>query len=180
MTRPIFFDTDCISSFLWVRQETLLFNLYPGRIVLPQEVFLELSNPSIPHIKNKVALLCSGGDISTRQILMNSEAYHLYHEMAISPPKGVTVIGKGEAAALALAKVEGGIVASNNLKDIRRFIQKYQLDYINTGVILKSAFQAGLIDQDTGDEIWSNMLLKRRILPSNSFSEYLKMESNSI
>ncbi len=36
MTRTLFFDTDCISSFLWTEEEHLLLKLYPGRIVLPE------------------------------------------------------------------------------------------------------------------------------------------------
>jgi hypothetical protein len=36
MTSDLFFDTDCLSSFLWVKNENILLQLYPGRIVLPQ------------------------------------------------------------------------------------------------------------------------------------------------
>ena len=43
----LFFDTDCISAFLWVNEEFLLSQLYPTKIVIPQEVYKELSNPSI-------------------------------------------------------------------------------------------------------------------------------------
>ena len=175
MTEELFFDSDCISAFLWVRQENILLNLYPGRIILPQEVFIELSNPVIPHIKNRIAALCSSKDISTKKIFVGTREYDLYHELAISPPKGEMVIGKGEAAALALAKVHNGIVASNNLRDIRKYINKYKLKHITTGDILKTALRAGLIDVTTGDQIWSGMLLKRRLLPAASFSDYLGM-----
>lgn len=174
MTELLFFDTDCFSAFLWVKQEHILLNLYPGRIVLPQEVFLELSNPSIPHLQSKVAALRSSGAITTQPILVNTEEYQLYHQIAVSPPKGRTIIGKGEAAALALAKVYGGIIASNNLKDISRYIERYQLKYLTTGGILVSALNAGLINEATGDQIWSKMLSKRRFLPTTSFFDYLK------
>jgi predicted nucleic acid-binding protein len=175
MIKQLFFDTDCFSSFLWVKQENILLSLYHGRIVLPQEVYIELSNPSIPHIKSKVADLCANADITTQQILINTEEYNLFHEMALSRLKGEMIIGKGEAAALALAKVYHGIIASNNLKDIGKYIKKYELDHITTGEILISALNAGLIDEKTGNQIWSNMLLKRRLLPTSSFSDYLKM-----
>lgn len=46
MTKQLFFDTDCLSSFLWVHREDILLRLYPGKIVLPQQVFNELSNNS--------------------------------------------------------------------------------------------------------------------------------------
>ena len=54
MTDKLFFDTDCISSFLWVKEENLLLKLYPGAVVLPKQVYDELSNPSIPHIRRKI------------------------------------------------------------------------------------------------------------------------------
>lgn len=66
MIEKLFFDTDCISSFLWVKEENILFKLYSGRIILPKQVLNELSNPSIPHINRIVNQLCSNGDIFTK------------------------------------------------------------------------------------------------------------------
>ncbi len=57
MTEPLFFDTDCLSAFLWVNNQSLLVQLYPNRIVIPQEVYAELSNPCIPHLKSRVESL---------------------------------------------------------------------------------------------------------------------------
>ena len=42
-TNKIFFDTDCLSAFLWVNNESLLPILYPGKIVIPEQVYVELS-----------------------------------------------------------------------------------------------------------------------------------------
>lgn len=175
MTERLYFDTDCVSSFLWVKQEDILINMYRDRIVLPQEVLVELSNPSIPHIKNRITALLAQGDISIQSMLINSEEYNFFHAMALAHSGGEIVIGKGEAAAIALAKVYGGIVASNNLKDVRKYIEKYQLKHITTGDILLSAMDNGLMDESMGNRIWGNMLLKRRILPADSFSDYLKI-----
>ena len=77
MTDKLFFDTDCISAFLWVKEENILFKLYPNRVVLPKQVFDELSNPSIPHIKRKVNELCLKGEVSTKEILINTDEYKL-------------------------------------------------------------------------------------------------------
>ena len=51
MTDKYFFDTDCLSAFLWVRNENILIKLYGGKIVLPEQVYSELSHPRIPHLK---------------------------------------------------------------------------------------------------------------------------------
>jgi predicted nucleic acid-binding protein len=157
-----------------VKEENLLLKLYPNRIILPKQVYDELFNPSIPHIKNKVNELCSNGDIATIEILTNTEEFKLYYELAIAPPKGNKIIGKGEAAAIALAKIHNGIIASNNLKDISKYVKKYNLEHVTTGDILETALNKGYIDETTGNQIWINMIAKRRILPTSTFTEYLK------
>ena len=54
MTSKLFFDADCLSAFLWVSREDILFELYPEKIVLPKQVYDELCHPSIPHFKWKM------------------------------------------------------------------------------------------------------------------------------
>jgi len=63
MTKKLFFDTDCISAFLWVREENILLKLYPDNIILPKPVYNALNNPSIPHIGCRINQLCSSGHI---------------------------------------------------------------------------------------------------------------------
>ncbi|HZX46429.1 MAG TPA: hypothetical protein VFF83_04085 [Clostridia bacterium] len=174
MINKLFFDNDCISSFLWVNEEHILFKLYPGRIVLPSQVYYELCNPSIRHLKHRIDQLCLSGELSIKEILLNTEEYRLYHGLAIAPLVGVKRIGKGEAAAIALAKTYNGILASNNLKDISRYVKKYKLKHVTTGKILVAALQASYIDETTGNQIWHNMIARKRILPTKSFTDYLK------
>ena len=173
MTDKLFFDTDCISSFLWVNEENILFKLYSNKIILPKQVFIELSNPCVPHIGRRVKELCSNGDISTMEILTNTEEYELYHKLAILPSKGERRIGKGEAATVALAKTYNGIIASNNLKDIYKYIEKYNLEHVDTGKILIAALDNKYIDEATGNRIWTDMIARKRMLPATTFTEYL-------
>ncbi|MDD4570289.1 MAG: hypothetical protein PHE70_09215, partial [Tepidanaerobacteraceae bacterium] len=109
-----------------------------------------------------------------KEIMINKEEYNLYYELAVASPKGEKIIGKGEAAAIALAKTYDGIMASNNLRDISKYIKKYNLEHVATGDILVAALNKGYIDETTGNRIWSNMIAKRRMLPTNLFTEYLK------
>ena len=39
LTEKYFFDTDCLSAFLWVREESILAKLYAGRIILLAQVY---------------------------------------------------------------------------------------------------------------------------------------------
>lgn len=53
-------------------------------------------------------------------------------------------MGCGEAAAIALAVENNGIIASNNTKDIIKAIEKYNLIRIKTGDILVKAYNCGI------------------------------------
>ncbi len=174
MTKKLFFDTDCLSSFLCVNQEELLLRLYPGRIVVPNEVAGELSNPSMHHIKRKLSHLFFLGQLEKKQLITGTEESGLFIKMVINPAKNVIPIGKGEAAALALAKVYDGIIASNNIKDIQYYVEQWGLEYIATAEILVDAKKMGLIDEYDGNKIWEDMLAKKRSLPADTFSEYVR------
>lgn len=172
MIDDLFFDTDCLSAFLWVNNTNILHELYGGKIVLPEPVYQELANPSIPHIKQRADNMIRTKDISVKTIELDTEEYKLYMQL-VRGEKGQKRIGRGEAGGIALAKTYHGILASNNYKDIAPYIEKYNLRHIDTGQILTEALQKGLITEKEGNNIWNKMLAKKRKLPANTFSEYL-------
>ena len=171
MTEKYFFDTDCLSAFLWVREESILARLYAGRIVLPTQVYNELQR--VPHLLARVDTLKNNGDLSVESIEAGSAEYKDYLQMTTSPEAGMRIIGKGEAAGIAMAKQRDGTLASNNLRDIRPYVEKYDISHITTGDILIEAMDAGIITEAEGNTIWSDMIRKRRMLPAATFSEYL-------
>ena len=96
MTEPLFFDTDCISAFLWVDDESILAKLFPGRIVIPKEVYDELSHPSGNRIKGlgfQVDSLINQGLAVMEAVAVDSSAYKLYRELTTSPVPGHKIIG---------------------------------------------------------------------------------------
>lgn len=172
MTNSLFFDTDCLSAFLWINNTNIIQTLYGGRIVLPEPVYQELSNPAIPHIKQRADSLIGGGSAAVMPIEADTEEYKLYFSL-IHGKQGGKSIGRGEAGGIALAKTHNGILASNNYKDITPYIKKYNLKHIDTGQILSQALKKGLITEADGNNIWNQMLAKRRMLPADTFSEYI-------
>lgn len=174
MTDSLFFDSDCISAFLWVNEQNLLTLLYPGMVVIPKPTYDELSYPTTPHLKQRIDYLINNKQASLLTINVDSETYALYQKLTTSPDEGHKIIGPGEAASIALAKTNNGIVASNNLKDISSYISEYGLRHITTGDILTEALKKGYISEDDGNTIWVAMLAKRRKLGASSFSEYIK------
>lgn len=178
MTKKIFIDTDCISAFLWVKNESLLSKLYPDRIVMPKPVYDEIDRPQLAWMKQRVDKMIRDGNLVVTNLEAGSEEFDLYYKMTQNPDSGHKIIGDGEASALAIAKVKNGIVASNNFRDIHTYINEFSLENITTGDILVEAFNQGLIDENQGNVIWSSMLRKRRKIGANSFTEYLNQHKN--
>lgn len=174
MTEPLFFDTDCLSAFLWVNNQSLLAQLYPGRVIIPAQVYAELSIPSVPHLKSRIDKMIANGDAFIKSIQTNTEEDKLYRKLSEYPDPGHVIIGSGEAAAITLAKSCGGIIASNNLKDISVYVSEYNLLHKTTGDILKEALEKGLISETDGNRLWQDMIRKRRKLGYATFSDYLK------
>ena len=169
-----FFDTDCLSSFLWTKSEELLPKLYVEKIVIPRPVYIELSRPVISHLKKRLDILIQEHHLKIQDININSKEFNTYYQMTEEPLVGNKVIGKGEASALALAIHNHGIVASNNLRDILPYVNQYSLKYMTTGDILADAYGHNLISEEDGNVLWANMFQKRRYLGADSFSSYLK------
>lgn len=174
MIKPLFFDTDCISAFLWIKNEALLPQLYQGRIIIPKPVYNELSNPKILHLKERIDVMVSSMQAEVADIVVGTEEYKMYYKLTTEPEKGQKLIGKGEASSIALAITNDGIVASNNLHDIGHYIKKFHLKNITTGDILVEAYNKELITEAEGNIIWTSMLAKRRKLGAVSFSDFLK------
>ena len=177
MIEPIFFDTDCLSAFLWVNNQSLLAQLYPGRVAIPDAVYSELSNPHIPHLKARIDGMISSGNAQIRDIQAGTAEHALYRKLTSNPSAGHMIIGRGEAAGIVLAKSQGGILASNNLRDISPYIREFSLQHVTTGDILKEALGQGLITEATGNQLWQGMLKKRRQLGYQTFSDFLASDA---
>ena len=174
MTNDYFFDTDCLSAFLWINDTNILKALYGGRIVIPSPVYDELSNPCVPQLKRRTDVLLDENVATVQQLVVNTEEYELYNNLIRGSIDGKQ-IGRGEAAGIALAKTHNGILASNNYRDISPYIKKYGLKHIDTGGILVEAMNKGLITEEDGNAIWANMKAKNRMLPTETFSDYIKV-----
>lgn len=126
------------------------------------------------HLKQKTDLLIDAGEVSIGTIIAGTDESMLYISLTSRPEQGVRIIGRGEAAAIVLAKQNDGILASNNLRDIMPYVRRFGLRHTTTADILLETFQKELITVAQGDTIWADMLKKQRKLPDSSFAAYLK------
>lgn len=136
LTKDIFIDTDCISAFLWAGNESLLSQLYPGRIVMPKPVYDEIDRPTLAWMKARVDSMIIAGNLTVVDLTSGTEEFDLYYKLTESPDEGYRIIGAGEASSIALAKAKNGIVASNNFNDILMYINKYSLEYTTTACVI--------------------------------------------
>ena len=73
--------------------------------------------------------------------------------MTSASETGFRLIGSGEAAGIAMVKHRGGTLASNNLRDIRLYVERYGLSHITTGDILVMAMNAGFLTEAEGNTL---------------------------
>ena len=97
---------------------------------------------------------------------IGSSEFFVYRGMTEFPAK--PIIGKGEAAAIALAYVKNGILASNNLRDVSKYVEQYELDHITTLDILIMAEERGIVADVECESIWRQMRRKHILLPEGS------------
>ena len=172
----LFFDNDCISAFLWVDETSIVTTLYKTRIAIPMQVYNELSagRGQATILKERIDSMIKNSDVILVDMDTDSPEYKLYSELVTEPTSDGRYIGKGEASCIALSKEWNGILASNNFKDIQEYIAKYQLKHTTTADILVDAYDKKILSFEKIENIWSDMLSKRRRLGADTFKDYLK------
>ena len=80
MIDSLFFDSDCISAFLWVGEEQILERLYAERIVIPKPVYEELSYPRIAHLKARADGMIAREKAYVEMINNDTEEYQQYYK----------------------------------------------------------------------------------------------------
>ncbi|HHO75911.1 MAG TPA: hypothetical protein ENN05_05730 [Deltaproteobacteria bacterium] len=178
MTRKVVVcDTDFLSSFLCVDRFDIILKTISGAILIPQIVYDELkriessSNKKLKWIVGKLDDEIKKKSVQIVDFGIGSPEFQEFKKLT-SPPMP---IGKGEAMAIAFAKSNNGILASNNLKDIKRFVTAGDILNITSDDLL-CLFYITYREEITPDEIESirekMRLFGRRISP-DSFYELL-------
>ncbi len=177
---PIIFDTDCLSSFLWIKRFDILNTLFPNQLIIPQIVYDELSKmrkfTRYSFVINDLDIEVSKNIIQIEDIPISSPAATEY--INLINPNQIKQIGKGEAAAIVLAKLHNGTLASNNLRDILPHITSGYPPYISTDAILYLYYKQGNMSVLEGCQIWDDMKSKKRALPAYDFSEVIRRFDN--
>ena len=118
--------------------------------------------------------MLGNGQVELKSIEIGSKEHEMFEELTQHPEPGFKIIGDGEAAAISFAVNKDGVLASNNLKDIKKYIEKYSIKHITTGDILKKAMDKFIISEEEGNDIWNDMMNRQRWLGADSFTEFLR------
>lgn len=157
MIDDLFFDTDCLSSFIIVGREDILLSVYDGHIKIPAQVNAELFCHGMVNERNVVNNLIADGKIEVVVLERKSAEAKIYRKLTQDPDIGDKKIGSGEAAAIALAYTNKGILASCNYRDVWRYIQKYNLKYTDVAETLYYAIEHHYITIDDAENVWAAM-----------------------
>jgi predicted nucleic acid-binding protein len=172
---PIIFDNDCLSSFLWIKRLDIINALFSNQIYIPQTVYDELDkikSPKYRFVFNDLKTQILKGNFYLGNIMISSkESGEYLYLISMKNPKR---IGKGEAAAIVIAKSLNGTLASNNLRDILPHVQNGKPPYICTEDILYLSYQKKHISLNEACQIWNDMKSKRRMLPKYNFKEVIR------
>jgi predicted nucleic acid-binding protein len=172
---PIVFDNDCISSFLWIKRLDIVNALFPNQIIIPQSVYDEIDkikSSQYRFVFNDLKSQIIKKNFELRNIIIPSQEFKEYYELiSMKNPKR---IGKGEAAAIVMARALNGTLASNNLRDILPYVGNNKFPYLCTEDILYLSYEKRYISLKEGCQIWNDMKRKKRKLPNYDFKEIIR------
>lgn len=169
MTKPVFYDADCLSSFLQINRIDLLKKEY-SKIIISAKVKEELFDKNTPEkIKNRLTSIIQDGYVEIKDLEFGSAEFEQYYEF-ITDDK-TEDIGKRELSVISIAIVKNGILASNNLNDVCYFVKKYNLEHVTTSKIIVICYEKGYLTFDEADKIWKE-LLKNPKYPQMSFKDF--------
>lgn len=73
---------------------------------------------------------------------------------------------------MALAHLNNGIVASNNLTDVEEYIGSLEIELITSSMILSKAVEKDIISEDGANALWKEMVNEGIELPKDAFTQY--------
>lgn len=145
-------------------------------IAIPRAVYDELCNYQ-GKVKGRTFKSVINNYLQRGQIQiydLSSNDWKLKESMT-SAKSGNLIIGDGEAEAIILTIKNNGILASNNLKDVIYYVDKYKLNHITTSDIICELYVRKFIDVNTASQIWKELYFYNNNcfrMPENSFLEY--------
>lgn len=167
--KKILLDADVISHFIKGDQLNSLPKIFPNKLLILDIVKKEICNRG-------------GWDQVIQQFIDNTDVQEVafpqennfLNEYAHLTSSRGHALGKGESACLVYCRYNKDILASSNLKDIFRYCDFHNIEYIKTDDILYEGFKKGILSESVCDEFIQTIKRKGSKFPYNTFNEILE------
>lgn len=161
----ILIDADVVRHFIYGGKIFDVAKIFPGRIVIVDVVKKELCrSKKLDQPVNNLISMCKIEEVKLEN---NFEALSEYAELIKS-------VGEGEAACMALAKIEKKYIASSNLRDIRDYCNKNGIKIYTTMDFLYEAIMKQIYTEVECDNFIQKVLNAGSKLPFNNIADYVR------
>ncbi|NOX64347.1 MAG: hypothetical protein GXO85_00785 [Chlorobi bacterium] len=164
-TTKILIDSDVIIHFIKGDKLDLIPSIFPDRIAFVDKVLEELY--LIPRTQILIHNFISNNNFERLELDSNLDYVIEYSRL-------IQLVGKGEAACMAIAKIDKNYIASSNMKDIREYCEKNDIKIITTMDILWEAMNLHLLTVEECDEFIRKVKSAGSKLPVDTIEEYVK------
>ena len=165
-TKVILLDADVFIHFMKAERQELLPEIFPNyQLKVLDVVYEELSRRKVT--KECVDVLLATENLKILEFPSSNANIVVEYARLQSDGKGL-----GESACMAVARYRKNIIASSNLRDIRKYCQKYKIIYLTTMDFLAEAFKNGILSEYECDEFIRITKSKGSKLPVKHIIEY--------
>ena len=160
----ILLDADVLIHFFKAGELQILPSIFPAyQYFILDNVYQELRYPAV---RTAIDLLIASERLQHSDFPDNMKILEAY---ALLRKKG---LGDGESACLAVARFNRHVIASSNLKDIKKYCRKHKINYLTTMDFLCSALKTGLFDMDRCNTFIQTTRSKGSRLPVKQMESY--------
>lgn len=163
----VLFDADVVIAFIKGELPLYLPKIYPDRGILLDKVKKELvRRPLTERIVNLIT-----NETKPKLKLVNFPENNI--EIIKEYADLIKLYGEGESACMAYAKFNDCIVASNNLKDIRKNCEENNIGFYTTIKVLYDGYKLKLYDEKACNDFLKIMNEKGERIPYNNLQKYI-------
>lgn len=163
-SRKIILDADVIIHFIKGDRIGILSSIFPNKLYLIDVVFEEV-------FKGKL-----------RTQVENLFKFHMVYDLSISNDMDVIreyarlkkIYDPGESACMAYCRFHKDVLASSNLKDIKRYCKENGIQYLTTMDFLLAAYQKGILDEAECDLFICDVKSRGSKLPCDTLKGFLE------
>ena len=162
----ILIDADVVSHFIKAGEIYAIGNIFPYEIKVLDKVYNELEKHrgkriQMDNLINQNILKIENFPENNQEI--KKEYFYIKNKL---------FRGDGESACLAVVRYTKNIIASSNIKDIKRYCELHDIDYLTTMDFLCEAFKTGYFDLTRCNNFITRVIAKGGKMPVTRMEDF--------